>query len=46
MDNYYQIILDKINDPIYIEAILYSKNNWFPEIKIENNLSFKNYDNN
>ena len=46
MDNYYQIILDKINDPIYIEAILYSKNNWFPEIKIENNLSFKNYENN
>ena len=45
MNNYYQIILDKIEDSLSLEIVFYSKNNQFPKCIKGNDFSFKNYDN-
>ena len=41
MNNYYQVILDKVLDSLSIELVLYSKNNSFPQLKIRNRFEKK-----
>ena len=46
MNNYYQIILDKVLDPLSIELVLYSKTNYFPQLKIRNSIDLKYFNDN
>ena len=43
MDNYYQLILDKIENPLSVQIVIYSKEDKFPNIKAYNNLAFKDF---
>ena len=43
MNNYYQLILDKIEDPLSVQIVIYSKENKFPKIKAFDNLVFKDF---
>ena len=46
MNNYYQVLLDNIEDPITSEIVFYSKKQAFPETFKGTNIIFKEYDNN
>lgn len=46
MNNYYQLLLDKIEDPISSEIIFYSRKQKFPDTFKGENITFKDYDNN
>ena len=43
MNNYYQLILDKIENPLSVQIVIYSKEDKFPKIKAYNNLAFKDF---
>ena len=43
MNNHYQLILDKIENYLSLEVVLFSKENKFPEIKPKNNFIFKDF---
>ena len=43
MNNHYQLILDKIENSLSVEVVLYSKENKFPKIVKRNNLIFKDF---
>ena len=46
INNYYQIILDKIEDSIYSEIVFYSKRQKFPKTFKGKNITFKDYNKN
>ena len=46
MDNYYQLILDKMINPLSLEIVFYSKQNQFPKLINANRLILKDYGNN
>ena len=46
MDNYYQLILDKMTNPLSLEIVFYSKQNQFPKLINANQLILKDYGNN
>ena len=46
MNNYYQLILDKLINPLSLEIVLFSKNNIFPKLQIRNNYIIKEYGDN
>ena len=43
MDNYYQIIMDKMRDPLALEIVFYSKRNNFPQTLNGSSVKIKNY---
>ena len=43
MNNHYQLILDKIGDPLSVEIVMYSKEDKFPKIKKINSLIIKDF---
>ena len=43
MNNYYQLILDKMENPLSVQIVIYSKEDKFPKIKVYNNLVFKDF---
>jgi len=45
IDNYYQLLLDKIEDPLSLEIVFYSKENKFPESLKGNLVTIKDYNN-
>ena len=46
MNNYYQLILDKMINPLSLEIVFYSKQNQFPKLINANRLILKDYENN
>ena len=45
IDNYYQILLDKIEDPLSLEIVFYSKENKFPKSLKGKSVTINDYDN-
>ena len=43
MNNYYQLILDKIENPLSVQIVIYSEEDKFPKIKAYNNFAFKDF---